>query len=317
MMQSRSYRIAFAAALMLHISVAMLLLSESSTDRPAVSLAAQNEATPVMPIDAAAPQEQAIRAVSVDSQEVMKTVNRLKQERLREKQAEVHRQQALTQQADAAQKRRIEEQKHLEKLKNESAKLAIAHKKELEEEQRLLKQLTKQKQEEEKHLADMKQKQLELQKKQQEEASKLAELKKKKSAELARANQERDDKLKTELEQRRQAALQQAAADAQRNSQIAGEVDKYKALIIGAISRQWILPENVDGQLSSQFRIRLAPNGAVLEVSLARSSGDPILDRSAQSAIYKASPLPVPNDPEAFNVFRDITLTVRPQSFRG
>ena len=105
--------------------------------------------------------------------------------------------------------------------------------------------------------------------------------------------------------------------DAQKNALTAGEVDKYKALIIGAISRQWILPENADSKMSSQFRIRLAPNGIVLEVSLTRSSGDPILDRSAQSAIYKASPLPVPSDPDTFNLFRDISLTVRPENARG
>ena len=105
--------------------------------------------------------------------------------------------------------------------------------------------------------------------------------------------------------------------DAQNNARVAGEVDKYKALIIGAISRQWILPENANSSQSSQFRIRLAPNGAVLEVSLTRSSGDAILDRSAQSAIYKASPLPVPSDPTTFNLFRDISLTVRPENARG
>lgn len=88
-------------------------------------------------------------------------------------------------------------------------------------------------------------------------------------------------------------------------------------MIVNAIGRQWILPENVDSSLSSQFRIRLAPDGAVLEVSLMRSSGDAVLDRSAQTAIYKASPLPVPSDPDTFNLFRDISLTVRPENVRG
>jgi len=69
--------------------------------------------------------------------------------------------------------------------------------------------------------------------------------------------------------------------------------------------------------MSSQFRIRLAPDGMVLQVSLTRSSGDPLLDRSAQTAIYKASPLPVPTDAETFNLFRDISLTVRPEQVRG
>ena len=52
-------------------------------------------------------------------------------------------------------------------------------------------------------------------------------------------------------------------------------------------------------------------------MSLIRSSGDPILDRSAQLAIYKASPLPVPHDLVAFNIFKDINLTVRPVNARG
>ncbi len=98
---------------------------------------------------------------------------------------------------------------------------------------------------------------------------------------------------------------------------MSGEIDKYKALILNAISRQWILPEHADSTMSSQFRIRLAPNGTVLEVTLIKSSGDTILDRSAQTAIYKASPLPVPSDPVTFNVFREISLIVRPEQVRG
>ncbi len=98
---------------------------------------------------------------------------------------------------------------------------------------------------------------------------------------------------------------------------MSGVVDKYKALILGAIGQQWILPDQVNTSLSSRFKIRLAPNGAVLEVQLTRSSGDPVLDRSAQAAIYKASPLPIPSDPEMFNVFREISLTVRPENVRG
>jgi len=316
MMQSRSYRIAFVAAVMLHLSIVVLLLSESTSERPVLMLAAKNTTSEPQPMDVV-PQEQAIKAVSVDSQEVMETVNRLKQARIRQQQAEEGRQRALMQQAESARKQRVEEQQRLEKLKNESAKLAIAREKQLAEEQHRLKQLAKQKENEEKRLADIKKQQQQLQKQQQEEAAKLAELKKKQADEQARQASARAAKAKLELEQRRQAEALQAAADAEKNARIAGEVDKFKALIIGAISRQWILPENADSRLSSQFRIRLAPNGAVLEVSLLRSSGDAILDRSAQSAIYKASPLPVPSDPATFDLFRDISLTVRPESARG
>ena len=310
-----------------------MLFWESSSHEPPVltATAKQAESNPLPP------QQEAIKAVSVDSQEVMNTVTQLKEERLHQQQEENKRQALLTKQAEQARKQRIAEQQQLEKLKSEAAKLAIAHKKQMEDEKKHLKELTEQKLAEEKHLADMKKQNEEMKKKQQKEVENLAALQKqaalKKQADLKKqkekvsdqahreqamlAEKKKQAKIDAELQKNKEAASAQAAIDSQKNAMMSGEVDKYKALIIGAISRQWILPDNADSKLSSQFRIRLAPDGAVLEVSLTRSSGDPILDRSAQSAIYKASPLPVPVDPEAFNVFRDISLTVRPENSRG
>lgn len=330
MMHDRSYRTAFGAALGFHIFLAIILFIDPSSQQPLVMQTAEKEASQSLPLDVE-PQEEPIKAVTVDNSEIMETVNRLKQEQQEKQQAEQKRQLVLKQQAENARKQRIEEQKRVEKLKEEASKLAIAREKQLAEEKARVDQLVKQKKEEEKQLAEMKQKQEQLEKQQKEEAEKLDALKKKKE-ELAKAEKEKtekeraakelaakekESKEKAELERKRQAALQQAAVDNEKNARLAGEVDKYKALIISAISRQWILPENANSSMSSQFRIRLAPNGAVLEVSLKRSSGDPILDRSAQTAIYKASPLPVPKDPETFDVFRDISLTVRPESARG
>lgn len=317
MMKLRDYRLAFLGALLLHLSLVVLMLSEHSSERPVLKLETQNEPGQSSPELAEPQQAKAIQAVSVDSQEVMQTVNRLKQERLHQQQVEVNRQRVLNQQAALARKQRLEEQQRLEKLKSEAAKLAIARQKQMAEEQQHLKDLALQKKEQEKHLAEMKQQQAQLQKQQQLEAQKLAELQKKKTEEVARAEAARLAKIQAEKAQKQQAASQQAALDAAKAARVAGEVDKYKAMIISAISRQWILPENVDSSLSSQFRIRLAPNGAVLEVSLMRSSGDSILDRSAQAAIYKASPLPVPTDATTFDLFRDISLTVRPMGARG
>ena len=331
-MNSRSYRMALIIAISLHVLIAFFLMYEKSSERPVLTVESKNEAGQMQPKPAELAESQPIQAVSVDSREVMKTVNRLKDEKLKQHQAEESRQRALTQQAELARKQRIEEQQQLQKLKNEAAALAIARQKQLAEEQLHLKQLAKQKEEHEKQIADMKQQQIQMQKQQQLEAQKLAELTKKKAEELARetqaktekakeelarANQQKAELAKAEMIKKQQAAAQQAILDAANAARVAGQVDKYKALILNAISQQWILPQNVDSNMSSQFRIRLAPNGSVLEVSLIRSSGDPILDRSAQSAIYKASPLPVPSDATTFNLFRDISLTVRPINVRG
>ncbi len=317
MMQLLSYRNSLIAAVTIHVLIAFMLMYESTSKHP-VLMATNKSALSEEHPTAIQSNNEPIKAVSVNSEEVMKTVNHLKEERLHQQQAEENRQRMLTQQAEAARLRRVAEQQHLEKLKEEAAQIAIKRQKQMEEEKLHLKQLAKQKEAEEKKLAEMKSQQLQMQKQQEQEKNKLVELQKKKAVELARANEAKVAKAKEDLAQKqRAAAAEQAAVNAAKNAQMAGEVDKYKALIIGAISRQWILPENANSSMSSQFRIRLAPNGVVLEVSLTRSSGDPILDRSAQSAIYKASPLPVPNDPQTFNLFRDISLTVRPESARG
>jgi len=322
-MITKNYRNAFIAAIVLHFSIVVLLFTEHNTERPVLTLEAKNEPGSAEPTEIVPLQAQAIQAVSVDSREVAETVNRLKQERLHVKQAEENRQHALTEQMLQAQKQRMAEQNHLQKLKAESERMAVAQQKELAKVQQKLAEMAKMKALEESHIAEMKEQQVMMQNQQKQEAVKLAEIQKKKANELAEATAatkatlaktQADNALaiKADLAKKQQAASQQAAMDAAKNARLSGEVDKYKAMIIGAISRQWILPDNANNSLSSQFRIRLAPNGAVLEVSLTRSSGDQILDRSAQSAIYKASPLPVPSDPTTFDLFRDISLTVRP-----
>lgn len=316
MNDNASYSKAFFAALFFHFFLILALMFDtSSNQRPVMTLEAKNE--PSQAQESIPAKDDIVKAVSIDNQEVMETVNRLKQERANQLKAEQARQQALKREAERAKLARLKEQQRLNQLKQEAERLAILRKKQIEEEKQHLKQLAEQKAQEAKRIAELKAKQLKL-KKEQEEAEKVALQKQKEALQRAQEEQARLAKAKAELaEQNRQAALQQAAADAAQKAHLAGEVNKYKAMIVNAISRQWILPENVDSRLSSQFRIRLAPDGAVLEVTLIRSSGDPVLDRSAQTAIYKASPLPVPSDPATFNVFRDISLTVRPENVRG
>lgn len=334
MISTPSYRKAFFSALGLHLFLIVALLADSSSQRPTLTQEAQNAPGMDLPL-ASAPQQDIVKAVSVDNKQIQETVTRLKQEREQQQQAELNRQKELNRQVALAKQQRINEQKQLAKLKEEANKIAVARKKQAEEEQKHLKELAEQKALEAKRIEELKKQKEELVKQQALEAKKMAELNKKKAEEQANAEKKRVEKeladkakaenarakqAKADLERKQQAAAaaqQQAAQNAEQQARIAGEVDKYKALIVNAIGRHWILPENADSSLSSQFRIRLAPDGMVLEVSLTRSSGDPLLDRSAQTAIYKASPLPVPTNAETFNLFRDISLTVRPEQVRG
>lgn len=307
-----TYRNAFFVALGLHFLLLCMLMMESHTEHFVV------HATPTpelsmnsMEVSHPETMTQPIQAVSVDSQAVTETLNRLKTEREQKKQAELNHQRAMEEQLRVAQRQRILEQQRLEIMKKEEAQMAVAHQKQIMAEKKHLQELAEQKVQQERHLADLKQQQVQLQKQQIQEKQRLADaLRKQKKEDAAKAQKELAAK-----ETQRKA--QQAAVDQQHAAQMSGEVNKYKALIIQAISQHWILPENVNRQLYSQFRIQLAPNGQVLSVNLIRSSGDSVLDRSAQAAIYKASPLPVPTDSAMFNLFRDISLTVRPESTRG
>lgn len=329
-----SYQKAFYWAIALHIFLLVMLAAERSTQRPVLTMETKNSPGLEQPV-AAAPQPEVVKAVSVNSEEVMETVNRLKQERQQAQQQEINRQKELNRQVEVAKQQRIKEQQEIARLKEEANKIAIARKKQAEEQKKHLKELAEQKAAEAKKLEQLKQQKAQLEKQKELEAKKLAELTKKKQAEAkaeqikreqAQAAKAQADKLKAaqnaqaaKAEQERRQAAEAAAAqqNAENQARIAGEVDKYKALIVNAIGRHWILPENVDSSMSSQFRIRLAPDGNVLEVTLTRSSGDALLDRSAQNAIQKASPLPVPTDADTFNMFRDISLTVRPEQVRG
>lgn len=96
-----------------------------------------------------------------------------------------------------------------------------------------------------------------------------------------------------------------------------GEIDKYKSLIIQAIGQQWIVPDTAKKDEEAKLLVKCAPGGVVLSVEIIKSSGDPVLDRSAQAAVLKASPLPVPKEAQLFENFRLLRLTVRPEGIVG
>ncbi len=84
-------------------------------------------------------------------------------------------------------------------------------------------------------------------------------------------------------------------------------VDKYRDIIHAHVRRHWIEPPNAKSTLVCDLQISLIPSGDVVNIKLVKSSGDPVFDRSVESAVRKASPLPLP-PPEAglFDVFRDL-----------
>ncbi|MFW0078904.1 MAG: cell envelope integrity protein TolA [Coxiella endosymbiont of Haemaphysalis qinghaiensis] len=129
-----------------------------------------------------------------------------------------------------------------------------------------------------------------------------------KKRQLASEQQKLQKKL-LQQEIRREEAQMSTMRQAIQNQ---GVLNQYGAQIIQAIQRQWIMPVNTNKNLSCILLIRLALSGAVLSVTTLQSSGDHVLDRSARVAVFKASPLPIPQDNTLFSHFRELRLTVRP-----
>lgn len=145
----------------------------------------------------------------------------------------------------------------------------------------------------------------------------LADLKKQAIKDKKAKQKMLEQAMEKELKEQTAKSLQQQLLSEQKRAtgaKMQGEVNKYKALILQAISQRWLVPPGVDKHLSSELLIRLAPGGDVLDVQITKSSGDVALDRSARDAVFKASPLPVPAEAQAFDSFRQFVLRVKPES---
>lgn len=148
----------------------------------------------------------------------------------------------------------------------------------------------------------------------------LADIKKQTEKEKKESQKKLQNKFQKMLQEQAEKSLRQQLLNEEiklqgtQSRQSQGEVNKYKALILQAISEHWIIPTSANKKLSCELMIRVAPGGMVLDVQVTRSSGDPSLDSSARAAVMKASPLPVPSSGNEFDAFRQFVLKVKPEN---
>jgi colicin import membrane protein len=78
------------------------------------------------------------------------------------------------------------------------------------------------------------------------------------------------------------------------------EAEQAKLAIKQKVNRNWMRPSSTTAGSKCTIRVRLMSDGTVIDAEVISSSGDEDFDRSAENAVNKASPLPVPNDKELF-----------------
>ena len=86
---------------------------------------------------------------------------------------------------------------------------------------------------------------------------------------------------------------------------------QYSLAIQAVVERNWIRPPGAPARLSCVVRVTQAPSGDVVTVEIAESSGNRTFDNSVENAVWKSSPLPLPQDVSLFR--RDLQFVFDPQ----
>jgi len=221
------------------------------------------------------------------------------------KQAEQQRIEEARRQAELAEQRKVEAQRKAELEAKQKAEQAAKQKVEAERKRKAELEAKKKAELEAKQKAEQAAKQ-----KAAAEAKKKAEAEaKKKAAAEARRKAEEAQRREAEQALQSQLAAEQAGIEAAR---VQGVVAEYIGYIQERIQRSWLRPPGSPAGLSCVVQVSLIPGGEVASVHIVRSSGDPVFDRSVESAVYKASPLPLPPDAALFKHFRELRLIFKP-----
>lgn len=247
------------------------------------------------PITPPKPMVNIVKATAIDKNQVDQELKRLKEKEEKKKQDELKRKKELERkEKELKKKQAAEKKKEQARKKAEKEKLRL---KKLEEEKK--KKAAAEKKRKEKEAAEKKKREAE-RKKQEAEKKKREEEKKRKQEEAER--KAREQALQEELE-----AEQKAVQEAKDLS----EIQKYQIRIARAIENKFNRLGLEEG-LSCVILIRMIAGGKVVEASIVQSSGNDLFDKRAEDAVYKSSPLPVPDETRLFEKMRNIRFTFEP-----
>jgi len=243
------------------------------------------------------PAPEVVHAVAVDEKRVAEELDRIKareEEKARAEREQEARVKKLLAEAEQAERARKAEEQRLKEVA-EKRKQAEAEAKKLAEKRAAEEAAEKRRKAEAKKLAEKR------------AADEAAEKKRKAAAEAERKKAEAAQRRKEEEE-----ALRAAMEEEQRQQRAASALSEYAPIIQGRVSRYWVRPPGADEGLKCRLLVHLTPGGEVVDVKIVRSSGNAAFDRSVQNAVFKATPLPLPGDPELARYFRDIEFIFDP-----
>lgn len=254
-----------------------------------------------------------IKATTVDESAIKQQEDKLKQkdrEQRLKKQREERELKELQSQREQ-EKKRIEDlqnqqQQEREKTQQlEQQRKAIALKKQQEEEKR------RQELAEQKKRDELAAKRRAEQLKKRQEQERLAEQERVRKQEQERIRRE-EQELLAQQEMNRLLAEEEAIQNARIAQQRATTLRaKYAALIRQKVQPKINLSPDFSRSLTARINVRVTPDGQVRSARTIRSSGNPAYDKAVETAIYAATPLPIPTpqeDPQVHREFQNLNL---------
>jgi len=106
-----------------------------------------------------------------------------------------------------------------------------------------------------------------------------------------------EDKAKREAELQSQLATEERV-NAARGSRAEAE---WLALIRDKVTRAWIRPPSARAGVNCEVHVTQVPGGVVTGVQIGSCNGDDAVRASIEAAVYRASPLPMPSNPDLFD----------------
>lgn len=138
-----------------------------------------------------------------------------------------------------------------------------------------------------------------------------AERKRLEDIERQRLENERRRREAEQAEQRRQFEAELAEEQRRLDAMNSGELDRYIFAITRRIQQAWVPPASAAPGLKCVVQVRQVPGGQVVGVSITSCNGDAAVQRSIEAAVYRASPLPEPDNPALFD--RNLRITFEPE----
>ena len=72
-------------------------------------------------------------------------------------------------------------------------------------------------------------------------------------------------------------------------------------MIRDRVTRAWIRPPSARAGVNCEVHVTQIPGGVVTGVQIGSCNGDQAVRESIEAAVYRASPLPTPSNPDLFD----------------